>query len=1336
MKPRATSRLSRIILLLAGIIPGMAAADIIYGHSDDAEFNTNSSGAMAGGPNAVSGSDLYVGRQYYANVANHYVVPFQLPDLGPGTFSDVSVTFNTTDIDTANQVNLYATPEARAASATLPSDVRGASDHRSTGTRIMAAFLTSTSTGNTAYTTPANGVVDAALSNWLNTAYADGAKGGQYVFMRLSPNALYPTSHQRGFRFASANHPDSAKRPVLTYTFNATGSPPPSIVAFTGSPAIVTQGGTSVLAWEVNNADTVTISNGIGTVVPVGSAEVSPVGTVTYTLTATSAGGTRTATATVGLAGTAFHRYFRFTPTKLRNNASANSVQIAEFEMIMEGNPIPGATATNPGGKPVTDGEGPLQAVDNNLDSKWLDFTKGPLVLDFGQIKSVNGYRFATANDSDERDPVSWKVEGSNNGTTWTLLDEQFDFAVPMDRQTYITEQLVLGPAGPNGAPAIGLFQASPAAFPAGGSTTLEWNVLNATTVTISEGVGTVSAVGTQNVSPATTTTYTLTATNAQGTSTATALATVIGPGPFRHYRFVPTRDRVGGTPPGSGGEDFQIAEFQMLFNGTWVPCPAAGVTSPGASRAVGHGEGAGKANDNRPAFVASGQAGDTSQGDSKWNDSGMPPLQYDFGVTQDVTGYRICTANDSEDRDPVSWRVEGSHDGSNWVLVDEKNNYATTTARNTYLPDFPIAPFTGPAITFTASAPQIVTGGSATLNWNVTGATADSISINQGIGAVPASGSRSVSPAATTTYTLTATGSGVTKSQSVTVEVVAGLPLHYNFDDATFEGWTDVSLGNTGTQGWSTTTGHGDVYQGTNSIRSQYHDNSHPTMILRSPSFLLNGSGDLIAWLAGGSGNVASLAGTAVAALPANSVNNGGFQGVALRNANTGSYVLSARRPGPDGEGGNSYQQVGFTAAELAALDQAAAYTLDLVDSNHGSWAWSAMDSVRIPGNLGVGSLPQIASFSAAPATISMGGTSTLAWEVSGATSISISQGIGSGLAASGSVEITPTATTTTYTLTASNGSGAVTATATVTISAPVIASFTASPQTIAPGESSTLTWSVSGATGISISNSVGNGLAASGSRSVSPAATTTYTLTATSPHGTTTADVIVGVALPGPYRYYRFVPTALRDPGDSSVQIAEFQMLLNGNRLSGATASETPADSPGGEGPAEGNDNDLDTKWLNFSRTDARLILDFGTATEVSGYRFATANDSDGRDPVSWRVEGSHDNTAWVVLDIQTSASVPTARKTFLPDLQLPTSGPGPIGSITAIALSPDLTTVTLTWESTPATSYTIQRSPSMTAGTWTDVKANIASQGAATTDSVPAGTGDKQFFRVKRQ
>ena len=76
------------------------------------------------------------------------------------------------------------------------------------------------------------------------------------------------------------------------------------------------------------------------------------------------------------------------------------------------------------------------------------------------------------------------------------------------------------------------------------------------------------------------------------------------------------------------------------------------------------------------------------------------------------------------------------------------------------------------------------------------------------------------------------------------------------------------------------------------------------------------------------------------------------------------------------------------------------------------------------------------------------------------------------------------------------------------------------------------------------------------------------------------------------------------------------------------------------------------------------------------------------------------------------------------------------GPIGQITSITPAGDLSTVTLTWESAPATSYTIQRSPAMTAGTWTVVKTNIASQGTSTTDTAPAGTGDKQFFRVKRQ
>jgi hypothetical protein len=50
---------------------------------------------------------------------------------------------------------------------------------------------------------------------------------------------------------------------------------------------------------------------------------------------------------------------------------------------------------------------------------------------------------------------------------------------------------------------------------------------LNATTVTISPGIGNVSATGSTQVTPATTTTYTLTATNSAGSVNATAVVTV-----------------------------------------------------------------------------------------------------------------------------------------------------------------------------------------------------------------------------------------------------------------------------------------------------------------------------------------------------------------------------------------------------------------------------------------------------------------------------------------------------------------------------------------------------------------------------------------------------------------------------------------------------------------------------------------------------------------------------------------------------------------------------------------------------------------------------------------
>ena len=77
--------------------------------------------------------------------------------------------------------------------------------------------------------------------------------------------------------------------------------------------------------------------------------------------------------------------------------------------------------------------------------------------------------------------------------------------------------------------------------------------------------------------------------------------------------------------------------------------------------------------------------------------------------------------------------------------------------------------------------------------------------------------------------------------------------------------------------------------------------------------------------------------------------------------------------------------------------------------------------------------------------------------------------------------------------------------------VQAPVISAFTATPSAIAQGQATTLSWTVSGAPSLSIDNGVG---AVSGSsRSVSPAQTTTYRLTATSSAGSSTASFTVTV-------------------------------------------------------------------------------------------------------------------------------------------------------------------------------------------------------------------------------
>jgi len=89
-------------------------------------------------------------------------------------------------------------------------------------------------------------------------------------------------------------------------------------------------------------------------------------------------------------------------------------------------------------------------------------------------------------------------------------------------------------------------------------------------------------------------------------------------------------------------------------------------------------------------------------------------------------------------------------------------------------------------------------------------------------------------------------------------------------------------------------------------------------------------------------------------------------------------------------------------------------------------------MDPVYTTANVPQGSPPAIASFTATPSSIALGGATTLAWDVSGTSYVIISPGLGA--VRGTSVSISP-AQTTTYTLYATGPYGRTTATATVTV-------------------------------------------------------------------------------------------------------------------------------------------------------------------------------------------------------------------------------------------------------------------------------------------------------------
>ena len=148
------------------------------------------------------------------------------------------------------------------------------------------------------------------------------------------------------------------------------------------------------------------------------------------------------------------YTYFRFKIEGRKGNDNG-MVQIAELKLYSGDTDITqeniqryyDSSTVNVDGAKYPDNEAPYKLVDGDIDKKWLDRRlkdgSSPASLDavwlaveFSEPKQVTKYEWFTANDADARDPAAWRLQGSNDNSTWVDLDVQSGFSATTVRQT------------------------------------------------------------------------------------------------------------------------------------------------------------------------------------------------------------------------------------------------------------------------------------------------------------------------------------------------------------------------------------------------------------------------------------------------------------------------------------------------------------------------------------------------------------------------------------------------------------------------------------------------------------------------------------------------------------------------------------------------------------------------------------------------------------------------------------------------------------------------------------------------------------------------------------
>ncbi|RYG58587.1 hypothetical protein EON80_26840, partial [bacterium] len=86
----------------------------------------------------------------------------------------------------------------------------------------------------------------------------------------------------------------------------------------------------------------------------------------------------------------------------------------AQTDLINTGGTVSAQYTDSPAAEAIA------KLVDNSTATKYLTFhNAGWVQYDVAQPYVVTKYALTSANDFPERDPKSWTLQGSNNGTSW-----------------------------------------------------------------------------------------------------------------------------------------------------------------------------------------------------------------------------------------------------------------------------------------------------------------------------------------------------------------------------------------------------------------------------------------------------------------------------------------------------------------------------------------------------------------------------------------------------------------------------------------------------------------------------------------------------------------------------------------------------------------------------------------------------------------------------------------------------------------------------------------------------------------------------------------------------